>query len=99
MGLLYNVPNILYFLSDEREGNEQWTQLQFAMLMLGDIRVKHDDKITMSYEVKYHEDMFKSLLDKTATYMEKLNGKTELTVEQKDFFAHILFDYTNGFYR
>jgi hypothetical protein len=74
------------------------TDLQFAMLMFADVKVKHDDNQVMSYEVKFHESIFQDLSQKTSEYMVRVSGKETLTEEQKEFFSHIFFDYTNGFY-
>ncbi|PLS19131.1 hypothetical protein CVD28_01615 [Bacillus sp. M6-12] len=97
MGLMYNTPNLLYFLSDKHEGR-QWTDLQFAMMMFSDVKEKNNDGEYVTIEVKVHEEIFGTLIDKTAEYMVKISGNEKLTREEQEFFAHLFFDYTNGFH-
>jgi hypothetical protein len=97
MGLMYNTPNLLYFLSDKPESTSQWSDLQFAIMMFGTIKVKSTDSECMTYEVKMNEEIFQSLVQNTAEYMVKVSKTERLSKEEEDFFTHIIFDYTNGF--
>lgn len=98
VGLMYNTPHLLYYLSDMHDGKRQWTDLQFAMMMFGDIQVKSNDKEYLSFEVKIHEEIFQTIVQHTADYLMKVSEKEGISQEEKDFFSHLIFDYTNGFY-